>query len=41
MCYHPPRSGGKEIGGPYYDGYSGLGQEKGVCKTLRYAEQLS
>ena len=35
------RSGEKEIREPYYDGYSGLGQEKNICETFRYAEQLS
>ena len=32
---------GKEIRGPYYDGYFGLGQENDIYKTHRYAEQLS
>ena len=25
---------------PYYDGVSGVGQEKDICRTHRYAEQL-
>ena len=31
------RSAGKEIREPYYDGNSGLGQEREICKTHRGA----
>ena len=37
--YYSP--GGGEIRESYYAGCSSLGQEKYICKTHRYAEQLS